>query len=262
MTFDRNIHSTYGYFAPTVPAMSELALTELVVVCGVGAGVLSTLAGQGGGLVALLALSAAVGPKEALVLTAPGLAVANVHRAWMCRREIDRAIVRRMFAPIVVASAVVGTLAVRAPTGLLRALLVVATVIALAKALGWLRFSVRPSWFAPAGAAIGAFGACSGGAGLLLSPLLVSAGLEGEAFIGTTQALALALNGGRMVGYFAGGSLTASVLPLATAMLLALLVGNSVGHSIRRWLGKKQLRAIELGTMALATTLVALGARG
>lgn len=262
MTFDRNIHSTYDRSGPTVRAMTNLALTELVVVCGVGAGVLSTLAGQGGGLVALLALSAAIGPKEALVLTAPGLAVANVHRAWVFRREIDGSIVRRMFAPIVVASALVGMLAVRAPTGLLRALLVLATAIALAKAFGWLNFRVRPAWFAPAGAAIGAFGACSGGAGLLLSPLLVSAGLEGEAFIGTTQLLALALNGGRMVGYFAGGSLTSAALPLAIAMMLALLVGNSAGHALRRWLGKKQLRAIELGTMGLATTLVALGARG
>jgi uncharacterized membrane protein YfcA len=236
-------------------------MIELVLLCGVGAGVLSTLAGQGGGLVALLALSAAMGPREALVLTAPGLAVANIHRAWLYRRSIDRALVRRMLAPILVASGLVGALAVRAPAGLLRALLVIATALALAKAVGWLRFTVSPALFAPAGAAIGAFGACSGGAGLLLSPVLVSAGLEGEAFVATTQVLALGLNSGRMVGYFAGGSLTAKVLPMATALLLALLVGNSLGHAVRGWLDKKQLRTIELGTMALATALVALGFR-
>lgn len=237
-------------------------MIELIVLCGVGAGVLSTLAGQGGGLVALLALSAAMGPREALVLTAPGLAVANVHRAWLYRAHIDRALVRRMIAPLMIASAVVGSLAMKAPTALLRTLLVVATALALAKALGWLNFTVPRRWFAPVGAGIGAFGACSGGAGLMLSPVLVSAGLEGEALVATTQLLALGLNAGRMAGYVAGGTLTVATAPLATVMLLALLVGNGIGHRMRKGLTRRHLRWIELGTMAMATTLVALGARG
>ena len=236
-------------------------MIEVVIGCGVLAGVVSTLAGQGGGLLALLALSAAIGPREALVLTAPGLAIANVHRAWVFRASIDRAVTRRMFAPIAAASLVVGVLAVKAPPALLRALLVVATGLALAKALGWARFQVNPRWLAPAAASVGAFGSCSGGAGLLLTPVLVSVGLSGESLIATSQTLALALNAGRLVGYSAGGSVTRAILVMAAVMTGALLVGNAVGIRLRRRMREESLRRVELATMCAATALVALGAR-
>lgn len=233
----------------------------IVFVSGLGAGALSMLAGQGGGLLALLALSASLGPREALVLTAPGLAVANLHRAALFRRAIDRAVLRRMFAPMLASSIAVGALAARAPDPLLRALLVIVTMFALARALGAIDVAVPPAILAPTGAAIGAFGACSGGAGLLLVPALVSIGLEGEALIGTTQTLALALNGGRLIGYGAGGSLSASLIPYALAMTLALLVGNVLGQRLRRRLIASHLRRVELTTMVVATTLAALGVR-
>ncbi|MBL8681688.1 MAG: sulfite exporter TauE/SafE family protein [Myxococcales bacterium] len=236
-------------------------MIEVVVGCGVVAGVVSTLAGQGGGLLALLALSAAIGPREALVLTAPGLAIANVHRAWIFRASIDRAVVRRMFAPIVVASLVAGVLAVKAPPALLKALLVFATALAMAKALGWARFQVSPRWLAPVGAGIGSFGAMSGGAGLMLVPVLVSVGLGGEALIATSQTLALALNAGRLVGYTAGGSMTRPLVAMAAVMTIALLAGNAVGIRLRRKLREESLKRIELATMCAATALVALGAR-
>lgn len=236
-------------------------MIEVVIGCGVVAGVVSTLAGQGGGLLALLALSAAIGPREALVLTAPGLAIANVHRAWIFRASIDRSVVRRMFAPIVVASLVAGVLAVKAPAVVLKALLVFATALAMAKALGWARFQVSPRWLAPVGAGIGAFGACSGGAGLMLVPVLVSVGLNGEALIATSQTLALALNTGRLVGYSAGGSMTRELVAMAAAMTVALLAGNAVGIRLRRRLREESLKRIELATMCTATVLVALGAR-
>jgi uncharacterized membrane protein YfcA len=239
-----------------------MQVLELVLSVGVVAGAVSTLAGQGGGLLALLALSAAIGPREALVLTAPGLLVANVHRAWLYRRSIDHSVAWRVGRAVVPVSVLVGALAVKAPTAALRALLVLATGVALAKALGWARFHVSPRWLGPAGAIVGAFGASAGGAGLLLTPVLVSVGLTGEALIATTAALAVGLNGGRLLGYGLGGSLSWAILPMALAMTAALLVGNTLGHKARRWLSAKQLRALELSTMALATALVAVGARG
>ncbi|MBI5514199.1 MAG: TSUP family transporter [Deltaproteobacteria bacterium] len=233
----------------------------LVLVCGLVAGAVSTLAGQGGGLLALLALSAALGPREALVMSAPALAVANIHRAWMYRATLARPVVLRLAAAVLPASVLAGAYAVHAPTLLLRALLVFATALALARGLGWVRLRVPVGAYAPAGVVIGAFGATSGGAGVLLTPVLVSAGLTGEALAGSTAAVALALNSGRLVGYGVGGSFVAAMVANAALMTAALLLGNVLGDQLRGVVKAHQLRRFELAAMVVAAALVVSGAR-
>jgi uncharacterized membrane protein YfcA len=241
---------------------NTVSLVELIVVCGIVAGVVSTIAGQGGGLLALLALAGVMGPKEALVLTAPALAIANIHRAWLYRDQVQWNIVGRLSLTVLPASLIVGTLALRAPVLLLRALLFVATGLALAKSFKWLSFRIPRVLFLPAGALIGAFGASSGGAGLLLTPVLISAEITGEALVGTTAATALVLNGGRLIGYTLGGSFGPSLVVLAAWMTVSIIAGNQLGHRVRKWLSERQLRNVELSSMVVATTLMLLGARG
>lgn len=247
---------------PRIDAMDAHNLIELVVASGVVAGIVSTIAGQGGGLLAMLALAGVIGPKEALVLTAPALAIANVHRSWLYRDSIQWKIVRHLSITVLPASLIVGALALRAPVMLLRALLFLAVGLALAKAFKLLSFTVPRSFFLPAGAVIGAFSASSGGAGLLLTPVLISAEITGEALVGTTAAIALVLNGGRLVGYAIGGSFNRSMLLLAAWMTFSIIAGNQMGHRIRTWLSEKQLRNVELSSMVIATTLMLFGARG
>jgi uncharacterized protein len=71
---------------------------EVVVLLALGlaAGVLTSLAGQGGGLFLLIACSALHGPRVALAMTAPALLLGNLHRAWIYRRTVDRPIAWRM----------------------------------------------------------------------------------------------------------------------------------------------------------------------
>jgi uncharacterized membrane protein YfcA len=233
----------------------------LVLLCGLVAGAVSTLVGQGGGLLALLALSAALGPREALVMSAPALAVANIHRAWMYRDFLARAVVSRLAAAVLPASVLAGAFAVHAPTALLRGLLLGATALALGRGLGWVRLRVPSGVYTPAGLVIGAFGATSGGAGVLLTPVLISAGLTGEALAGSTAAVALALNGGRLVGYAVGGSFVPSMVSNALTMTVSLLVGNLLGHRLRGVVDPRRLHGFELGAMALAAALVLSGAR-
>ena len=56
-------------------------MTLALAALGTIAGILTTLAGQGGGLFLLLAIAALVGPHEALAITAPALLLGNLHRA-------------------------------------------------------------------------------------------------------------------------------------------------------------------------------------
>src|SRR5207247_5363015 len=99
--------------------------------------------------------------------------------------------------------------------GALRALLAGTTVFAVARALGAWRRPLRiPGlllW--PAGFGVGATAATSGGAGLLMSPLLMSTGLSGEGYVATAATIAVAMHTGRLFAYGAGGRRCAGVLP-------------------------------------------------
>ena len=59
-----------------------------------GAGLLTTVAGLGGGILMLLAVSLATDPKVALVATAPALLAGNLHRAFLFRGDVDRRVAR------------------------------------------------------------------------------------------------------------------------------------------------------------------------
>ena len=63
---------------------------------GAAAGLLTSIAGQGGGLLLLIACSMLDGPHAALAMTAPALLCGNAHRAWLHRRTIDWPIALRL----------------------------------------------------------------------------------------------------------------------------------------------------------------------
>ena len=106
---------------------------------------------------------------------------------------------------------------------------------------------------------MGGISATSGGAGLLLSPLLLSAGLTGERYIATSAAIALATHVGRLVGYGARGLLSREVLAYAGLATIAVVMGNVVGDKLRPRLHGKQIALIEQGTLAVCAAIAAAG---
>ena len=63
-------------------------------ILGFLAGGLTTVAGMGGGVMLVLALSLVASPVEALAITSPALLIGNLHRVAVGRRAIDRAVAR------------------------------------------------------------------------------------------------------------------------------------------------------------------------
>src|SRR5689334_20783752 len=104
----------------------------LMLLLGLGAGVLTTIAGQGGGLVLLLACSAIFGPHAALAVTAPALLMGNLHRAFMLRAYVDRKVALRVIAGALPGALVGGLLSGVIPSWALRVLLVGMTGLAIA----------------------------------------------------------------------------------------------------------------------------------
>lgn len=233
---------------------------EVIVLAALGlaAGALTSLAGQGGGLFLLIACSAAYGPRAALTMTAPALLLGNLHRAWLYRRSVDRPIAWRMTLGGLPGALLGGLVAGAMPDGVFDVVLVAMTALAIAKALGWIRFSVPRGALAPAGFGIGAMTGTAGGAGVLLAPVLLSSGLSGATYVGTSSVVAVVTHLGRVaaygsVGLFANGG--ARIALTAATLALAIFAGNSLAERIRPRLSTRAATRIEYVTLLVCVAL-------
>ena len=234
-------------------------MTIAVAVLGVLAGVLTTLAGQGGGLFLLLACSALLGPHAALAVTAPALLFGNLHRAVLYRRVIDRSIALRMIAGALPGAFVGGLLAGATPSWLLNGIMVVLTALALARAAKLLVFRVPDAALAPSAFGVGAMTGTAGGAGVLLSPILLATGLTGRAFVGTMATIAVAMHFGRVVAYGLSGFFTARLALVTLVLTLAIAGGNAAGDWIRTRTSDRTTTRLEYGVLVMCVVLSLAG---
>jgi uncharacterized membrane protein YfcA len=242
---------------PIVPVMDTAVL--IVVVLGVAAGVLTTVAGLGGGMLLVLAMSAIWDPATALAVTAPALLVGNAHRLWLDRASLDRKVAGAFAAGALPGALAGGLLAVTIPDVALRALFVGATAFAIGRELGWVKLSPRPGALVPLAAAGGAVTATSGGGALIVSPLLLSTGLRGVAFVATSSAVAIAMHIGRIAAYGIGGWIDGASLVTSGILATAILAGNHLGHRLRGALDDRTTTRVTYGTLVAAVALAVVG---
>lgn len=234
-------------------------MTLALALLGLCAGVLTTLAGQGGGLFLLLVCSVLLGPKVALAITAPALLLGNLHRAVLFRRFINRAVATRMILGAVPGAFVGGFLAGKLPEWALHVLLVGLTAVSVARALRWLSFEVPRGALGPAGFVIGAMTGTSGGAGVLFAPVLLSSGLRGKAFVGTIATVAFATHLGRVVAYASSGLFTRQLMLPIFVVALAITLGNAVGERLRARLSDSATLRLEYGVLVVCAGVSLLG---
>ena len=227
---------------------------------GVLGGALTTVTGVGGGMVALALLGLLMPPATALALSAAALTVGNAHRAALYARAIDRRLALRFGAGLA-GGALAGALVVTAlPPLVVRLAVVAIAALAVARALGWYTWTPSPRLLTGTGAMVGAVGASAGGAGVLVSPVLQAAGVRGDGYVATVAACALILNGARAAGYALGGLYDGAMVPALIALATALVVGNLVGHRLRRHLAARWRDRLEVGAPLVAIAVTLAGA--
>ncbi len=231
-----------------------------LVFFGVLAGSLTSMAGLGGGILLLLGLSLVWPPAVALATTAPAMLLSNMHRWWMLRTDVDRSIAKGFALGAVPGSFVGGLLVSRMPDAVLRWLMVVMTAFAVGRALKLYEWRPRAWAMVPAGAGIGAISAAVGGAGLLVGPLYIAAGLTGKRFVATIASAAVALHVGRVVAYGLGGLVTRETLLRGAVLTVSLVVGNVVGLKMReRWLNDARAQKLEIASLLVCVVLSLAG---
>lgn len=232
-----------------------------LVVMGISAGMLTTLTGQGGGVLLLLLCSTWMGPRAALAVTAPALLLGNVHRAWLFRAALDRSMAKRLVIGALPGGLVGGFLAGFVSPLVLKALLGLMTLIAIAKAVGLVRFRVPRAVLAPAGFVVGVMTGTSGGAGVLFSPILLSSGLRGSSYVATISLVAAVTHFARVVAYGSSGLVTRELVLPIVVIGSTIFIGNSVGERLRRRISERGTTWLEYGTLVVCVTLSIVGVR-
>lgn len=220
---------------------------------------LTTLAGQGGGLFLLLALGVLRDPHEALALSSPALLLGNLHRAVLCRRDVAWKTALGLVVGAAPAAVVGGMFAERIPAVAISVVLVLLTVFAISRRLGALTVRVPARAFPIAGAVVGFLTGTSGGAGVLVSPLLLSGGLTGRSFVGTAAVVACAIHIGRVASYATTGLLHVDQATAVACLTVAIFAGNALGDRLRRYFTERASTRFELGTLVVCVVVSLLG---
>jgi len=233
----------------------------MLIVAALGAGVLTTLAGMGGGTVlVLLVLLTVDDPVTALAATSMRLLVGNLHRVLLFRQRVDWTLLRPFALGAVPAAMAAGWLVPSLPDSIVKALIGVVALVAVIGILFGVRIRPAAGAATTVGGVVGAVSATTGGGGLLAGPFFLASGLTGERYIATGACAALAVHIGRIVGYGGGGGLTRETVLLGMGFAVAIPLGNLVGKRIRPMISTRNGRRLEVGTAASLAVLAVANA--
>lgn len=174
----------------------ELLTALLIVLAAFGTAVFHSVGGFAGGLLLAICLAPILGVKETVPVTATAITISNLTRVWVFRHSVQWRSFAAVFGtalPFIVLSAVIYiSLPVRAVALLLGVFLLLA--VPVRRAMDRRNFKVGSRGLALAAVPYGLISGSTFGAGMMLAPFLMGAGLAGEYLVGTVAAIGFCLN--------------------------------------------------------------------
>jgi uncharacterized membrane protein YfcA len=168
----------------------------LIVLAAFGTAVFHAVGGFAGALMLAICLAPILGVKETVPVVATAMIISNISRIWAFRQAVDWRAFAAVFGtalPCIVISAIVYvSLPVAAVALLLGVFLVIS--VPLRRAMARHAFKVCRRGLAAAAVPYGLISGSTFGAGMMLAPFLLGAGLAGEQLVATVAALGLGLN--------------------------------------------------------------------
>ncbi len=168
----------------------------LIAAIAFGTAVFHSVGGFAGGLLLAICLAPILGVKETVPVTAAAMIVSNSARIWVFRHSVSWRAFLCIFgaaAPGIVAGAIIFvTLPVHYVALLLGGFLIVTVPLRRHLKARDLRVGLRGLAFA--GMPFGLISGTTFGAGIMLAPFLLGAGLVGESLVATVAALGFGIN--------------------------------------------------------------------
>ncbi len=168
----------------------------LIVLAAFGTAVFHAVGGFAGGLLLAICLAPILGVKETVPVTATAMIISNSNRVWAFRHSVDWRAFASVFGtalPFIILSAIVYVALPVSIVALLLGAFLVATV-PLRRYMSKHDFRVGHRGLAAAAVPYGLISGTTFGAGMMLAPFLLGAGLAGEQLVGTVSAIGFGLN--------------------------------------------------------------------
>ncbi|HEY9722022.1 MAG TPA: sulfite exporter TauE/SafE family protein [Oscillatoriaceae cyanobacterium] len=230
----------------------------LLILAGMAAGLISTIAGLGGGILLVAGLSPFLPPALVIGTTAPALLIGNASRAWFLREGIDWGLVARFSLLAVPCALGASLLAPHLPAALLRRAIAALVLVFFVRML---KPKEKPAparnggtvFFA--GALAGSVSGLTGGAGFLALPILARFPLSPVQLVATETTCMALIHLTKSVCFGAVGS---APWPMSAALALGVVLGNALGRRVLATLPRELFRRLLLGAMGLAGLMLAI----
>ena len=236
--------------------LSDLSVGTLVYVAAVAflSAVFHSVSGYAGGLILAIALAPVIGVKATVPVVAMSLLISHTSRVWAFRKGFKWPMYRDVMLtglPGIVLGASIYSLL---PLGGIAVVLGVflLTAAPLRRLMQRLEVQVGRKSLMGAGVPFGILSGSAIGAGLILAPFFLAAGLAGEALIGTMAAIAFTVNVLKTVVFSGFSVLTADLAIMGVAVGACTVPGNLLG----RWIVRNTPIRVHI---ALVETIVAAG---
>ncbi len=240
---------------PIVAALDPWVILGVIVACFAAAAV-SGMSGFGAGLIMTLFITPIIGAKAVIPVLSVVMAITNLSRVWFFRAGLDWRVMLLIGVPAAATSALGAMVYVRLDSDAVQALLGIVLMLSIP-----LRRWLSGRKVVPGTATLAGFGGVFGflssimvGAGILVIPILLGAGLAGPALLATDAAIAVLVNIVKMAMF---GSLDALTLEL-TVIALVMGLCTVPGTWVAAWIVRHT--SLRIHTLAIEGLIVAGGA--
>ncbi len=227
-------------------------------------GVLSGVSGFGAGLMMSAYLLPVLGARVAVPVLAVAMVLTNAGRIWAFRQRLDLGRAVPVLAGVLPGS-FLGAAAFSAFSGPMADLVVGAFLVItvpLRRALAGRAVMGHPAMLVGGGAVTGILSGMTTGAGVLLVPLLLGAGLAGPALLATDAFVSGTMHAMRCIGYGATGLLPVDLVLLGLALGVATIPGSKLAAIIvARMPPWRHVQILEALVVAVGFVTVAVALR-
>lgn len=223
--------------------LGDIAAIDFVIIALAAfvAGTCSGMTGFGGGLLLPPVLAPIIGVEQVVPVLSFGMLITNVHRFWLYRKHADLkmigAVLITMVPCVVIGTSIYLGLAPDTISIVLGSFLLLS--IPVGRLLARRQLRLGPLGLAVAGGGFGVLSGTTPGAGMLMVPVLLGAGLAGPAFLATDASISIAGNLTKAVIFSHLGGLPPELLALGLVIGLSTVPGN---YAARWILNRTSLR--------------------
>lgn len=213
----------------------------IIALAALIAGTCSGMTGFGGGLLLPPVLAPIIGVENVVPVLSFGMLITNAHRFWLYRQHANLkligAVLVAMVPCVVIGTSIYLDLTPDTISIVLGSFLLLS--IPVGRILARRQLRLGPLGLAAAGGGFGVLSGATPGAGMLMVPVLLGAGLAGPAFLATDASISIAGNLTKAVIFNHLGGLPLGLMALGLVIGLSTVPGN---YAARWILGRTSLR--------------------